>query len=86
MSLPISDRDEADLMFFQNTQLKDKIARLESANAELVAALEISQKTIQALISAEAIEQTTVINAYAMCVDADTKARAALAKHKGEGQ
>lgn len=55
-----------------------------SLHYELVAALEQAQNALQMLVDTNTIENTSVVNAYAVCIEAETKARQLIKKAKGE--
>jgi len=55
-------------------------ADLFAASKRMAEALEKCQRTLALLIAPDAIKSSTVITAYAQCVEAETVARAALAR------
>jgi hypothetical protein len=59
-------------------------AHLIAAAPDMYEALEQAQKVLAMFIEPNAIQQTTVINAYAKAIEAEYKARKALAKARGE--
>lgn len=60
------------------------IVRAVNSHDALVEALKLAQAVLAALISPDAIKTTTVVNAWAQCIEAEAAARAALSQ-SGEG-
>lgn len=60
------------------------IVRSVNALPSLVEALEMAQKVLAQLTDPAAIKATTSQGVFASCIEAETKARAALALAKGE--
>ena len=63
---------------------RDLIIRSVNALPSLVEALEMTRKAFAQLLEPSAIAGVTITTAWATCMEADEKARAALALAKGE--
>jgi len=74
----VASGSKAQMMYFVEDAQAD-IGALADANANLLGALQQCQRALATIVGPEAIRQTTVINAYAQAVEAEAKARAAIA-------
>ena len=61
-----------------NATEREANARLIAAAPDMLEALKACQSALASMIAPDAIEQTTVLNAFAQATEAESKARAAI--------
>jgi hypothetical protein len=67
----------------QETRRASRIGALLAAAPDLLEALRLSQSALAMMIAPNAIQQTTVVNAFAAATAAEVAARSAIAKAEG---
>jgi len=78
----VASGSKAQMMYFVEDAKAD-IAALAQSNGELLSVLRECQSALATMISPVAIQQTSVLNAFAMVTAAEVKARAAIAQAEG---
>lgn len=78
----VASGSEAQMMYFVEDAKAD-IASLARSNADLLSALRECQSVLALMVSPKAIQQTTILHAFAMATAAEVKARAAIIMAEG---